>query len=201
MKDLKRVGIILGAYLVLFSIFFIHKKINSGPKLALEEVAEEVNVDIEHENTESVQTSHDIQDEMVFVHISGEVEIPGLLEVPRDTRLFEIVELSGGFTEDADIDRVNLAMTISDEDRIHIPAFGEESIEIYDTSSNSNKSIININRASKEELMTLPGIGEKTAESILEYRKDNKFNSKEDIKNVSGIGDKKYQDLENLITH
>src|SRR5690606_1866549 len=101
----------------------------------------------------------------------------------------------------ADIDRINLAKKVKDEDKIYIPAIGENiSMEIDGIDSGNSSGLININICSKEELDSLPGIGEVIAERIIEYRKTNKFTKIEEIRNVSGIGDSKFNDIKDLIT-
>lgn len=139
----------------------------------------------------------EVTPEKIYIHLSGEVRYPGLITVESGSRLFEAVEIAGGLSDIADIDQINLAMKLHDEDKIYIPKKGENA-QIY---SNDKKSdIVNINTGSKEELMTLPGIGEKTAESIMEYRSANRFNKIEDIMNVPGIGEGKFKQIESRIT-
>ena len=121
-------------------------------------------------------------------------------------RLSDAVDKLGGMTEDADFNQVNLAIKVEDEKHYIIPKIGEK-IEIpveqrqesaLENKENSTK--ININSATIEELDTLPGVGEATANKILNYRNENgKFNSIEEIKNVNGIGDKKYEEITDLI--
>lgn len=137
----------------------------------------------------------------IMVHISGQVYNPGLVILEAGSRLIDAVELAGGLKKDADLDKINLAKKLSDEEKIYIPKIGEEYIEEVYKSSNSSTTSgkININTCTKEELMSLPGIGEVLADRIMKYRSENKFQTIEDIKNVSGIGEKRFEDIKDLI--
>lgn len=139
--------------------------------------------------------------QLIMVHISGQVYYPGIYELVSGDRVKDAVDLAGGLTKSADIDRINLAKKLNDEDKIYIPAIGEtvsQDIEVVNTGSNAG--LININTCSKEELDSLPGIGAVIADRILEYRKSERFDRIEDIRNVSGIGDAKFNDIKDLIT-
>lgn len=153
--------------------------------------------DISHEEDE-------IQDTIIMVHISGQVYNPGIIELELGARVIDAVELAGGLKKDADMDRINLARKLSDEEKIYIPKIGEEDLQGIDIDSQEGATTIdgkiNINRCSKEELITLPGIGEVIAGRIIEYRDSNRFEKIEDLMNVSGIGAKKFDGLKDLIT-
>lgn len=153
---------------------------------------------------EEVQDEIDDENQIIMVHISGQVYNPGIVEIELGNRLIDAVKLAGGLKKDADIDRINLAKKLVDEEKIYIPKIGEdtsEEIEILATTGSSEKESgkININTCSKEDLISLPGIGETIAGRIIEYRSMNPFKSIEDIKNVSGIGDKKFEGIKELI--
>lgn len=138
------------------------------------------------------------KDDYIFVHIEGQIKNPGLVKVKYGTRLYELIEQVGGETEEADLTRVNLACVLNDEQKVVIPAKIVENAAIY---SKEDDGLVNINTASKEKLMTLDGIGEGTAQKIIKYREDNGyFNTIEDLKNVSGIGESKYNVLKDDIT-
>lgn len=156
------------------------------------------------------KTNEKVNSQMITVYISGEVNKPGIITVEEGKRLSDAVKELGDFTEYADLNRVNLAVKLVDEHHYIIPKIGEE-LQIQQTSNNAqsydnneeqnnqNKKI-NINSATLQELDSLPGIGEATANKILKYREDNStFKSIEEIKNVNGIGDKKYEDIKDLI--
>ncbi len=152
---------------------------------------------------EEVQDEIDDENQIIMVHISGQVYNPGIVEIELGNRLIDAVKLAGGLKKDADIDRINLAKKLVDEEKIYIPKIGEEiSNDIAVVSDNNHKEQsgkININNCSKEELISLPGIGEAIAGKIMEYRSTTPFKSIEDIKNVSGIGDKKFEAIKELI--
>lgn len=134
--------------------------------------------------------------EYLYVYVCGAVNQEGVYELSRGSRVYEAVEMAGGFREDADTRNVNQAQLLEDEERIYVPVIGED-VEMY--SEEDGK--ININRASKEELMTLPGVGESRAESIIKCREEQgAFQSIEDIMQVSGIKEGLFEKIKDLIT-
>lgn len=143
-----------------------------------------------------ISKDEDVEDEFIFVHIEGCINNPGLVKVKYGTRLYELIDEAGGATDLADLSRINLASIVSDEQKIFIP----EKV-IIDNNAEDEISIININTASKEKLMRLNGIGESTAEKIIKYREDNGyFNVVEDLMNVPGIGESKFNNIKDDIT-
>ncbi len=172
----------------------------------------------EYEQNEIVETTEeDTETEekaKIIVHITGAVKNNGIVEVEEDSRINDVIEAAGGITEEADISQVNLAYIIKDGQKIYIPSKNDqeniEDLEIISENAgikiieaeNTTQSngIVNINTATKEELQKLPGIGESTANKIITYRNENgKFKSIEDIKNISGIGDAKFETIKNYI--
>ena len=164
-----------------------------------------------------------------MVDIKGEVQTPGIYELESSSRVIDVINEAGGLTENADTTVINLIKKISDEMVIIIyskwqvehwketkeqekylqeqcisqkeeQAKNDACIDDTEENTNSTPSIININTATKEELMTLTGIGESKAEAIISYREKTAFTKIEDIKNVSGIGDSIYEDIKNNIT-
>ena len=137
-------------------------------------------------------------EEFIFVHVEGCVKNPGLIKVKYGTRLYELIDEAGGETDDADLSRVNLASIVSDEQKIVIPA---KVVLDESNGAEEDSGIVNINTASKERLMTLSGIGESTAEKIIKFREESGyFNSIEDLMNVPGIGESKFNSIKNNIT-
>lgn len=132
----------------------------------------------------------------MMVHITGAVKQPGVVSLKPEARLIEAIELVGGLTETADVDSLNLARKIQDEEKIHIPAIGEVSA----TAVSSENAKVNINTASLEELKSLPGVGDVIAQGIIDYREKNGgFKQLEELKNVTRIGDKVYDGLSESI--
>ena len=154
----------------------------------------------ETEYTEDIGT----QEQPIFVDIGGAVEKPGVYQVSNDTRLFEVIEMAGGLSEEADTDHVNRASFVEDGQKIIIPVKGNENSDVLISGNTaytaSDDGLININTASADELRTLTGIGEVTAEKIIEYRSSKTFKSKEDIMLVDGIGEKTYEKIKDRIT-
>ena len=144
------------------------------------------------------------ESEEIMVHISGAVNSPGILRLDSSKRVVDALDLAGGARDDADLDRVNLAARLHDEEKIYIPKVCEvqENMTTLVSSSSSSgpSSKININSADLSELTKIPGVGEKTAQKILDYRANNSFSSIEDIKNVPGIGDKKFESMKDYIS-
>ena len=139
-----------------------------------------------------VTTEPELQpNRMMMVYITGEVHKPNVYELKDGARLNDLILLAGGLTDDADSSYVNLALKLRDEMRIHIPSLVEEE---------GRNQKININQAKKEQLMSLKGIGETRARSIIEYREvHGPFIRIEDIMNVSGIGEAIYAGIKDYI--
>ncbi len=151
------------------------------------------------ESTEEVQK---VDKRFIKVHLDGEVVNPGVYEVEENSRLQDAIKLAGGVTQNASLKNINLAVFVKDEEKYYIPSIEDEENNEFSYTQNGNKNgKININTANIEELKKINGIGEGLASRILEYRKDRgRFNTIEDLKNVSGIGDKKFESLKDEIT-
>lgn len=157
----------------------------------------------------NVKANNAIEESIVIVHITGEVNNPGIVKIAQNSRLVDVIEAAGGLTENADINKINLAYIISDGQKIYIPNINEN-IEDYinnepgegiiDNANSGNNTLVNINTATQTELETLTGIGPSIALKIINYRKENgRFKNIEDIKNVPGIGNSKYESIKNNI--
>ncbi|MBC8588823.1 helix-hairpin-helix domain-containing protein [Paratissierella segnis] len=163
--------------------------------------------DIEDPGEIEEETEKEEDNQIIMVHISGEVYNPGLIKLFSGDRVVDAVELAGGLKKEADLDRINLAKKLEDEEKIYIPKIGEEinkseliaSTEMPSSNDNTSNKI-NINTCSISELESLPGIGQVIAGRIVEYRKSDSFKTIDDLKNVSGIGDKKFEGLKDFIT-
>ena len=143
----------------------------------------------------------------IVVHITGQVVNPGVVKVEEGARIIDAIEASGGATLDANLSKINLAYVLEDGMKIYVPNINEvEEIEYVTSSSGNedktaNKTIkVNINTATSEELQSLPGIGESIANRIITYRKENgKFSKIEDLTNVSGIGEAKFNNIKSYL--
>ena len=142
---------------------------------------------------ESVRLTENGED-LIYVYVCGQVKSPGVYVLDEGSRLFEAVDMAGGMLSGGDLSRINLAAVLTDGQKIYIPSeaetlqTGEELLEIPENGDGSLEQRVNINRASKETLMTLPGIGEAKAEAILTYRQaEGRFDSPEELMNVPGI--------------
>lgn len=158
----------------------------------------------------------DDKNKEIIVHITGAVKKNGIVKLKDGARIYDAIEMAGGSTDDADLSKINLAYVLEDGQKVYIPKIGEinqeNAEEEYITFEyGNNKNIIqdynkggnekvNINTANQTELETLPGIGTATAEKIIDYRnKNGKFSSIEDIQNVKGIGNAKYENIKENI--
>jgi competence protein ComEA len=176
------------------------------------EIKEEIKTNDQIENNSNERQLE--KNENIIVHVSGAVNKEGIVELKNNSRIIDAIDKAGGLKDEADITNINLAYIIEDGMKIHIPSKEEKESTIIvesnidsgtveqsnEIKSNNNKKI-NINTATKTDLETLPGIGESTALKIIEYRKEKgKFKLIEDIKQVNGIGENKFNKIKELIT-
>ena len=144
----------------------------------------------------------------IWVYVCGAVNAPGVYELKEDARLYEAIELAGGVNQEAAPEVLNQARVLADGERIYVPKQDEaESYSLQDQGLESNagtadtRGKININTAGKEELMTLPGIGEAKAEKILRYREEHgAFRSIEDVMQIEGIKEGVFNKIKEDIT-
>ena len=163
--------------------------------------------EISEENETTQETENQVEDNIIIVHVSGEVNKPGIIELKEGSRIADAIEKAKGSTEYADLSKINLAYEIKDGQKINIPS-KNEIIEVYiEEEAGENvieneikNSKVNINTALQTELETLTGIGPSTALKIIEYRKENgEFKAIEDIQNVPGIGEAKFENIKQEI--
>lgn len=142
-----------------------------------------------------------VQESKIKVHIIGEINSPGLYELGEGSRINDLILIAGGQTENANLNKVNLAYELSDGEQIYIPSIFDEETEYNNKESSSSSGKININKASLEDFQTISGIGPSLAQKIITYRNSiGKFSSIEELKNVSGIGDKKYESIKDFVS-
>lgn len=187
-------------------------------------IEEQEGTNLDEENSIKIRKSTNLNgSKKIIVHISGEVISPGVISLEEGARIVDAINMTDGVTEEADLSKVNLAYVLEDAQKIYIPNINEKeekeivenmedgvvisgsgmSDENNSSSENNSKNgnvKININTADIKELQKLSGIGESIALRIVTYRKENgKFNSIEDLKNVSGIGENKFNKIKNNI--
>ena len=134
----------------------------------------------------------------ICVDIDGAVINSGVYELIEGSRVIDAIDLAGGLKEKAVTHNLNMARKLVDGEKIYIYEEGDAQI-VSENILNGNK-LIDINTASVDSLMTLPGIGEVYAKRIIDYRSNKKFTSIEEIKNIQGIGDKTFEKLKDLIS-
>lgn len=137
----------------------------------------------------------------VYVHVCGEVKKPGVYVFSAEPRVVEAVERAGGFTKKADRDCINQAETLADGMQLFISPKAKKTGKTAQKPETGRTDKVNINTASKKELMTLSGIGESKASQILSYREEaGKFQKIEDIMNISGIKEGVFGKIKDKIT-
>ena len=188
----------------------------------------EKNITVSEENRENKENEGNEEDKKenissetgIFVHIDGHVNNPGVYQIKENERINVLIEKAGGLKNGYSIKNINLAAKLSDGDKVYIPSIEEEKSlgnqnnnvntvgKHTNNGNNSNNNVsitknnkININTANVSELKQITGIGESTANKIIDYRQNvGKFKKIEDIKEVKGIGESKFESLKNKIT-
>ena len=164
-------------------------------------------------NTTRIEETTTMMPQNCYVDIKGEVLHPGVYEFSCESRVQEVIKKAGGFTEEADETKINLAQKITDQMQMIVPNLhskqeggvtegnSEKGNLSNTTPSNSKQGTVNINTATLEELQTIKGIGKKKAEAILQYRKEHgSFRTKDDLLQVKGIGKKALEAIESQVT-
>lgn len=185
-----------------------------------EDPSEKQNEKKKDESTPAAEKS--VAPSPIYVDVKGQVQQPGLYELKAGMRVADAISLAGGSLPDADLDQINLAQPLTDGAAVVIPKksarsdglsavrpfpgmlpqLSADATGVTGTGSTSSQadSRVNLNTATAEELMTLPGIGQAKAQAIIAYRTEKKpFRTPEDLKNISGIGDKMYERLKDRI--
>ena len=198
--------IISGMIYGIFNYFTQNKN-----KENLENISQDIIINNQTENT----TEENNNQEKIVIHITGAICNEGIYELEENSRIADAVKMAGGLKEDADLKQINLAYVLEDGMKINIPSkndnsneninntenyFTKEKLNSSNNTNSAKTSKININSATQTELETLPGIGPSTALKIINYRKEKgKFNKIEDIKNVNGIGESKFNKIKEFI--
>lgn len=166
-------------------------------------IASKVETDYSLETRNEIEKSKNIS---IYVHVCGAVVNPGVYDVNSGTRVFEVIKMAGGITNEGADYALNQAELVEDGQKIYVPTIEEvETMDYEDDSASpgetSKSTLVNINKAGKEELMTLPGVGDSKAQSIISYREENDgFTAIEDIKNITGIKDGLFNKIKDYIS-
>ena len=207
----RKIVIIIGIVVVIIVMIFIYQKTDS------KQILEQDDSSMMVQNSEkSVQSNDNITRDnkekgQIVVHVAGEVKSPGIVKLNEGERIEDAIEKAGGLTDNAQINNVNLAYVLEDGVKIIIPS--KDSIEedkiinedagkgiIIKNSYEENKIMININKATESDFERLSGVGASLATKIIDYRnKNGKFSTIEEIKNVSGIGESKFNAIKDYI--
>lgn len=205
LMEYKKVLSIIGGVLAVIVIIFVGRGMMASPTKEKVMVTNAV-------NTTRVEEATTMMPQNCYVDIKGEVLRPGVYEFSCESRIQEVIKKAGGFTEEADEIKINLAQKISDQMQIIVPNLNskqeggvtegnsEKGNLSNTTPSNLKQGTVNINTATLEELQTIKGIGKKKAEAILQYRKEHgAFRTKEDLLQVKGIGKKALEAIESQV--
>lgn len=160
--------------------------------------------------TSETAIQNELEPEQVIIDVKGAVNYPGVYTLSENQRIVDAVEAAGGYRDDANPVLINHAQKLQDEMVIYIPKIGEDASEALEqlvemssaNSSNSSNSSgkINLNKATESDLTQLPGIGPSKASAIIQHRTEHgHFKTSEDLKQVTGIGDKTFEQLKDLI--
>lgn len=230
-KKIDKDYVIIGVIVIAVIIFMIInlgkiKEFENKDNDKITNVESSINTDNDKSEENKEQKDDNSKEQIVngggiFVHIDGYINNPGVYEIKENDRIKTLIDKAGGFKEGYSIKNINLAAKLSDGDKIYIPSVSEEKNSENNNNINinssgkgqnvktdrnnvsimKNNSKININTANISELKQITGIGESTANKIIDYRENvGKFKKIEDIKEVKGIGDAKYESLKNKIT-
>ena len=206
LMEYKKILSIIGGVLAVIVIILVGRGMMASPTKEKVMVTNAV-------NTTRVEETTTMMPQNCYVDIKGEVLRPGVYEFSCESRIQEVIKKAGGFTEEADETKINLAQKISDQMQMIVPNLhskqeggvtegnSEKGSLSNTTPSNSKQGTVNINTATLEELQTIKGIGKKKAEAILQYRKEHgAFRTKEDLLQVKGIGKKALEAIESQVT-
>lgn len=181
-KDLAKIGIVLVVLIIIVIALFNF-------------LTQKSNIEYQKNDEQNPSTAQ------IQVHVAGEVNKPGVYKLDVDSRIIDAINAAGGFTNNADQSSLNLAKNAEDGEQILIKStINTTTDQNSDNAGAQNNGKVNINTADLTQLQSLSGVGPATAQKIIDYRNANgKFKSIEEIKNVSGIGEKTYAKFSNMI--
>lgn len=203
--DKKYFLLVILLFFSLFSYFF-----NESPNYSIDYTQEKEEGLISEESASEIEENF-----RIIVHLAGEVNNPGVYQLKEGDRLVDLLKTAGGLTDKADLELINLAVTLADGQKIIIPNIEQRNREENDfkeqnsidlnnlavIAGENNGSLININRADLNQLVELSGIGEAKAQAIINYREENGlFQSKEELIKISGIGEKTLDNIRDEIS-
>ena len=205
-KNQKLIILIVGLIILFVISFYIFQKVqDSKYEESMQEELLEGNAVVEEVKKEETGENY------IIVHIAGSIKNGGIITAKEGSRVSDIINLAGGLSENSDISKVNLAYKVEDGQKIYIPSMEDKNVVdhyitfesgegIIEQGNSEKQEIVNINTATQTELETLSGVGPSTALNIIKYREENgKYSSIEDIKNVPGIGESKFEQLKDSI--
>ena len=194
---LTAIGLLLGGY------FLFHR-----PQSSASTIPDLYQSSSSTSSKEKVQTNSSKEEKTATVDVKGAVKQPGVYELRSNSRVHDAIYKAGGMTADANSQSVNLAQKLTDEAVIYVakegedvPALGSSESPVTSSAPAEKTGKVRLNRATESELQTVSGIGQKRAQDIIAYREANgPFRSVDDLKNVSGIGEKTLEKLRDAFT-
>lgn len=206
-----KIPVLVMAIIALGGFYYFYVNENPEPlpttSVSMEEKSQVEREETETETETNKPATQQAIPEKIMVDVKGQIKLPGVYQANANERVIDVISRAGGLTDKADQGQVNFAEHVQDEMVIYIPAKGEGGAPILasggsqiGSGGNQKEAKININKADETELQNLPGIGPAKAAAIIEYRNTNgPFNAVEDLKNISGIGDKTFDKLKDLL--
>lgn len=216
-EKITKICIIIAIIGIVIYNLFIKNKIHNNDNLIQDFI---ITNTMNYSNTSQSTTpqntsiSSNVENEKIKIYITGEVNKPGVYELKVNSRVEDAITIAGGTTSNANLQDVNLAFILDDAMKIYIPnknditeekpiisSDSSSSVALSSGNDSSNSSKININKATLSDLEKIPGVGPSIAQKIITYREENgKFSSIDDLKNVSGIGSKKFETIKDYIS-
>ncbi|OOM72934.1 helix-hairpin-helix domain-containing protein [Clostridium sp. BL-8] len=219
LKDKKKIGIsvILIIVMIVLGITYLKSGFKELKKNDTENIfvddAESINTSVKENNSRKESDNHtdkkaetvQPKDKRIVVEIKGEVKRPDVYMLDENSIIKDLIEAAGGLTENADLSNINRAKKLQDHDLIYIAnkneiVNGTQNVNQSSNNNENNSKKVNINNATLEELKTIKGVGDAKAKSIIEYREQNGgFKTIDDIKKVTGIGEKMFETIKEQI--